>query len=133
MADSSSPSLTPSAMGRVSGWLTHWGISPLAFDDTLSLINPLLTVNRLNARVVEKRTETPGASTLVLQAGNESRAMVDGRLVRVGDPVAEGMLVKSISIESVVFAANGEDLVVAVPLERLRVLGAFPSPRAKGN
>ena len=71
--------------------------------------------------------------SLVLQAGNEGRAMVDGRLVRVGDPVAEGMVVKSISMESVVFAAGGEDLVVAVPLERLRVLGAFPSPRAKGN
>ncbi len=71
--------------------------------------------------------------SLVLQTGNEGRAMVDGRLVRVGDPVAEGMVVKSISMESVVFAAGGEDLVVAVPLERLRVLGAFPSPRAKGN
>jgi non-ribosomal peptide synthetase component F len=75
---------------------------------------------------------TPRVS-LVLQTGNEGRAMVDGRLVRVGDPVAEGMVVKSISMESVVFAAHGEELVVAVPLERLRVLGAFPSPRAKGN
>ena len=32
-----------------------------------------------------------------------------------------------------IMGAGGEDLVVAVPLERLRVLGAFPSPRAKGN
>lgn len=83
MADSSSPSSTPTAMGRVSGWLTHWGISPLAFDDTLSLINPLLTVNRLNARVVEKRAETPGASTLVLQAGNAFRGLKPGQFVLV--------------------------------------------------
>jgi hypothetical protein len=75
---------------------------------------------------------TPRVS-LVLQAGSEGRAMVDGRLVRVGDPVAEGMVVKSISMESVVFASRGEELVVAVPLERLRVLGAFPASRAKGN
>lgn len=71
--------------------------------------------------------------SLVLQTGSEGRAMVDGRLVRVGDPVAEGMVVKSISMESVVFASRGEELVVAVPLERLRVLGAFPASRAKGN
>lgn len=83
MADSSSPSSTPTAMGRVSGWLTHWGISPLAFDDTLSLINPLLTVTRLNARVVEKRAETPGASTLVLQAGHAFRGLQPGQFVLI--------------------------------------------------
>lgn len=70
---------------------------------------------------------------LVLQAGSEGRAMVDGRLVRVGDPVAEGMVVKSIAMDSVVFASQGEELVVAVPLERLRVLGAFPASRMKAN
>lgn len=83
MADSSSPSSMPTAMGRVSGWLTHWGISPLAFDDTLSLINPLLTVNRLHAKVVEKRTETPGASTLVLQAGAAFRGLKPGQFVLI--------------------------------------------------
>jgi ferredoxin-NADP reductase len=70
-------------MGRVSGWLTHWGISPLAFDDTLSLINPLLTVTRLNAKVVGKRTETPGASTLVLQAGPAFRGLKPGQFVLI--------------------------------------------------
>lgn len=81
MADSSSPSLTPSAMGRVSGWLTHWGISPLAFDDTLSLINPLLTVTRLHARVIAKQSETPGATTLVLQAGSAFRGLQPGQFI----------------------------------------------------
>ena len=81
MADSSSSSLTPSAMRRVSGWLTHWGISPLAFDDTLSLISPLLTVTRLHARVVAKQSETPGATTLVLQAGSAFRGLRPGQFI----------------------------------------------------
>ncbi|RZI80155.1 MAG: ferredoxin reductase [Rubrivivax sp.] len=81
MADSSSPSLAPTALARASGWLTHWGISPLAFDDTLSLINPLLTVTRLHARVVAKQAETPGASTLVLQAGSAFRGLKPGQFI----------------------------------------------------
>jgi ferredoxin-NADP reductase len=81
MADTSSPSLTPTALARASGWLTHWGISPLAFDDTLSLISPLLTVNRLHARVIAKKVETPGASTLVLQAGSAFRGLKPGQFI----------------------------------------------------
>ena len=83
MADSSSPSPMPTAMSRVSGWLTHWGISPLAFDDTLSLINPLLTVTRLNARVIAKQSETPGACTLVLQAGQAFRGLKPGQFILI--------------------------------------------------
>jgi len=81
MADSSSPTLTPTALARASGWLTHWGISPLAFDDTLSLISPLLTVTRLHARVIAKQSETPGASTLVLQAGSAFRGLKPGQFI----------------------------------------------------
>ncbi len=81
MAAPSSPSLTPTALARASGWLTHWGISPLAFDDTLSLINPLLTVTRLHARVIAKQSETPGASTLVLQAGSAFRGLQPGQFI----------------------------------------------------
>ncbi len=81
MADLSSPSLTSSALGRVSGWLTHWGIGPLAFDDTLSLISPLLTVTRLHARVVAKHAETPGASTLVMQAGSAFGGLQAGQFI----------------------------------------------------
>ncbi|MDI1259777.1 ferredoxin reductase [Aquabacterium sp.] len=81
MVDHSSSSLTPSAMGRVSGWLTHWGISPLAFDDTLSLISPLLTVTRLHARVIAKQSETPGATTLVMQAGSAFRGLQPGQFI----------------------------------------------------
>lgn len=84
MADSPSTALTPKAVSRVSGWLTHLGVSPLAFDDTLSLISPLLTVHRLHARVVSKQSETPGASTLVLQAGAAFGGLKPGQYVMIG-------------------------------------------------
>jgi hypothetical protein len=70
--------------------------------------------------------------SVVLRDGSEGKAVVDGYLVGVGDQVAGGLVVKSIRIESVTFSAQGEEIDVAVPLERLRVLGAFPS-RSKGN
>lgn len=70
---------------------------------------------------------------VVLQAGSEGRAMVDGRLVRVGDAVADGLVVKSIAMETVTFDARGTDMRVPVPLERLRVLGAFPDAGGKGR
>ncbi|MDO9253107.1 hypothetical protein [Hydrogenophaga sp.] len=70
--------------------------------------------------------------SVVLRDGSEGKAVVDGYLVGVGDQVAGGLVVKSIRIESVTFSARGEEIDVAVPLERLRVLGAFPS-RSKGN
>lgn len=70
--------------------------------------------------------------SVVLRAGSEGKAVVDGYLVGVGDQVAGGLVVKSIRMETVTFSAEGEDMEVAVPLERLRVLGAFPS-RGKGD
>ncbi len=70
--------------------------------------------------------------SVVLRAGSEGKAVVDGYLVGVGDQVAGGLVVKSIRMETVTFSAHGEDMEVAVPLERLRVLGAFPS-RGKGH
>mgnify|MGYP006921771297 CR=1 FL=1 len=42
------PSLPlPAAARRLSGWLSHLGVSPMAFDDTVGLIDPLLRVHRL--------------------------------------------------------------------------------------
>lgn len=70
--------------------------------------------------------------SVVLRDGSEGKAVVDGYLVGVGDQVAGGLVVKSIRIETVTFSARGEEIDVAVPLERLRVLGAFPS-RGKGH
>ena len=84
MADLPTTARGPQAVSRVSSWLTHFGISPLAFDDTLSLISPLLTVHRLHARVVSKHLETPGASTLVLQAGAAFQGLKPGQYVMIG-------------------------------------------------
>jgi ferredoxin-NADP reductase len=84
MAESSTAPLPVVAATRLSNWLTHLGISPLAFDDTLSLINPLLTVHRLNARIVERRVETGTAVTLVLQAGPAFRGLRPGQFVMIG-------------------------------------------------
>lgn len=84
MAESSTVPLPTAAAVRLSGWLTHLGVSPLAFDDTLSLINPLLTVHRLNARIVGRQVETGTATTLVLQAGPAFKGLQPGQFVIVG-------------------------------------------------
>lgn len=72
-----------SATQRVSSWLTHLGVSEHAFDDTISLINPLLTVHRLHAQVIAKIQETPSACTLVLQAGPAFTGLEPGQYVMV--------------------------------------------------
>lgn len=84
MAESSTVPLPTAAAARLSGWLSHLGISPLAFDDTLSLINPLLTVHRLNARIVARQVETGTATTLVLQAGPAFKGFQPGQFVMIG-------------------------------------------------
>jgi stearoyl-CoA 9-desaturase NADPH oxidoreductase len=84
MPPSSSPSLAVSATQRVASLLTHLGVSENAFDDTISLINPLLTVNRVNAKVVGKRSETPSACTVVLEPGATFAGIQPGQYVMVG-------------------------------------------------
>lgn len=69
--------------------------------------------------------------SLVLQSGGVYRAVVDGFLVRVGDTVSDGSVVRSIAMEAVTFSSRGQERVVPVPLERLRVLGAYPVALAK--
>jgi ferredoxin-NADP reductase len=82
MADTSA---SPAAAAtRLSGWLTHLGVSPAAFDDTIGLINPLLTVHRLHAKVIERVQETPSALTLVLQAGPAFRGVQPGQFLMIG-------------------------------------------------
>lgn len=66
--------------------------------------------------------------SVVLAGGAEGKAVVNGHLVRVGDAVGEGLVVKSIQVEMVTFASGSEELQVRMPLERLRVLGAFSKP-----
>ena len=70
--------------------------------------------------------------TVVLESGAGGKAVVDGQLVRVGDAVADGMVVSSINVDSVMFSAGKEVVEVRMPLDRLRVLGAFPGS-SKGN
>ena len=70
--------------------------------------------------------------TVVVESGASGKAVINGQLSRVGDAVGEGMVVSSINVDSVTFSSGKEMLEVRMPLDRLRVLGAFPgSP--KGN
>ncbi len=84
MPESNSTPMGVAATRRVASLLTHMGVSTYAFDDTLSLINPLLTVHRLHAKVVSKVQETPSASTLVLQAGAAFEGFEPGQFVMIG-------------------------------------------------
>ncbi len=84
MAESSTVPLPAAAATRLSGWLTHLGISTLAFDDTLSLINPLLTVHRLHARIVNRQVETGTATSFELQAGPAFKGLKPGQFVMIG-------------------------------------------------
>ncbi len=90
MSPSTSPPLAVAATQRVAAWLTHLGVSEQAFDDTLGLISPLLTVKRLHARVIAKRSETPSACTLVLQTGPAFEGLHPGQYVMFG-VITEGV------------------------------------------
>jgi ferredoxin-NADP reductase len=84
MPDSTSTPVAVAATRRVANWLTHMGVSHHAFDDTLGLINPLLTVHRLHAKVVSKVQETPSACSVVLQAGAAFEGVKPGQFVMIG-------------------------------------------------
>ncbi len=83
---SASPSLPLPAVAarRLSGLLTHLGVSRDAFDDTVGLLSPLLRVHSLQARVVERRAETPSATSLYLQTGSAFPALQPGQYVIIG-------------------------------------------------
>jgi stearoyl-CoA 9-desaturase NADPH oxidoreductase len=84
MPDSTSTPVAVAATRRVADWLTHMGVSRYAFDDTLGLISPLLTVHRLHAKVVSKVQETPSACTVILQAGAAFAGVKPGQFVMIG-------------------------------------------------
>lgn len=69
--------------------------------------------------------------SVVLAGGSAGKAVVNGHLVRVGDAVGEGLVVRSIELDKVTFAAGTQELQVHLPLQRLRVLGAFPQAQAR--
>lgn len=112
------------------------GIRPIeTFDSLFALPPDSKPVNAGPVRVAHLRpalSAIPLPKVSVVLEGTERKAVVNGALVKVGDPVGDGLTVSAIQVGSVTFAYGKEELQVAVPLERLRVLGAFPS-RAKGN
>lgn len=83
---SASPALPLPAVAfrRLSGLLTHLGVSRDAFDDTVGLLSPLLRVHSLQARLVERRAETPSATSLYLQTGSAFPALQPGQYVIIG-------------------------------------------------
>jgi ferredoxin-NADP reductase len=84
MPPSPSTPLSVKAAERAASLLTYLGVSKHALDDTLSLIDPLLTVTQLHAKVVSKRPETPAACTLVLQPGPAFKGITAGQYVMLG-------------------------------------------------
>ncbi|GAA6142585.1 hypothetical protein [Hydrogenophaga sp. 5NK40-0174] len=68
--------------------------------------------------------------SVVVADGDSASAMVDGRMRKVGDTVRRGLRIKAIALDTVTFTNGREDMLVSVPLERLRVMGAYPA--AKG-
>mgnify|MGYP000004508650 FL=1 len=83
---SASPALPlpAAAVRRLSGLLTHLGVSRDAFDDTVGLLSPLLRVHSLQARLVERRAETSSATSLYLQTGAAFPALRPGQYVIIG-------------------------------------------------
>ena len=71
-----------------------------------------VVVREARAPVVE---QPPPRVTVVIQAGTEGRAVVDGNLVRVGDAVGAGLTVESIQTDAVTFVrGKGARVRVAV-------------------
>ncbi len=84
MNEPSPTSRSAAATKRIASLLSHLGVSAAAFDDTVGLINPLLRVHQLQAKVVDKIAETPTASTVVLRVGGAFPALKAGQFVMVG-------------------------------------------------
>lgn len=125
-------------MGLMAAGSATPGIRPLDSYDGLFVLPPqtqmagLAPQPRAAGHVRQPLSSVPLPKVSVVVEGAERKAVVDGHLVRVGDAVGDGLVVRAIQVGAVTFAYGKEELVVAVPLERLRVLGAFPS-KAKAN
>ena len=126
-------------MGLMAAGSAAQGIRPLENYDSLFVLPPQ-TPTQMAALAPQPRaghvrqplSSVPLPKVSVVVEGAERKAVVDGHLVRVGDAVGDGLVVRAIQVGAVTFGYGKEELVVAVPLERLRVLGAFPA-KAKAN
>lgn len=125
-------------MGLMAAGSVAPGIRPLDSYDSLFVLPQqtqmaaLAPQPRAAGSVRQPLSAVPLPKVSVVVEGAERKAIVDGHLVRVGDAVGDGLVVRAIQVGAVTFGYGKEELVVAVPLERLRVLGAFPS-KAKAN
>lgn len=113
-----------SDLGKVSQYTSIFALSAapiVEIGSSSRLVRPKLVNKDIVSAIA-----LPNVS-VVLQGGSEARAVINGSLVRVGDVIADGLTVKSIMTDAVTFSSPKEDMVIRIPLERLRVLGAFPS------
>lgn len=124
-------------MGLLASGSAAPGIRPLDNYDSLFVLPAQTQMAALAPQpragnVRQPLSAVPLPKVSVVVEGAERKAIVDGHLVRVGDAVGDGLVVRAIQVGAVTFGYGKEELVVAVPLERLRVLGAFPA-KAKAN
>lgn len=124
-------------MGLMAAGSAAPGIRPLESYNSLFVLpqhTPMaaLAPQPRAGHVRQPLSSVPLPKVSVVVEGPERKAVVDGHLVRVGDAVGDGLVVRAIQVGAVTFGYGKEELVVAVPLERLRVLGAFPA-KAKAN
>ncbi len=119
LQDSSSGSRRSAALPSVAGvrgrlWkvaaaMTH----PLEPGDYLDMVRPLRSGAPLRARVVEVRTETADAVTVVLRPGRDWRPHRPGQYVRVGLDVQGVRLWRSYSLTSPALASDGLLMITA--------------------
>jgi hypothetical protein len=135
------PSTRFFASPAASGATDHAGApaeSMSAFDGDIFALSPQRTETPDSPRSRTGTIQMPPRPlplprvTVVMESGASGKAVVNGQLVRVGDAVGDGMVVSSINVDAVTFASGKEVLEVRMPLDRLRVLGAFPGS-SKGN
>lgn len=114
----------PSLLSQRIQW-PHDGIFALSVPAASLATAPQIRVSQ-SGLAPAMQIPLPNVS-VVLSGGAEGKAIVNGHLVRVGDAVGNGLVVTSIRVDVVTFALDSEELHVPIPLERLRVLGAFPN------
>lgn len=76
--------LVPTVAGRITGALMSPLVSPLAPDDYLGLIDPLLSARHPAGRVVTVRPECAGAATLEIRPGRGWAGHRAGQYLPVG-------------------------------------------------
>jgi ferredoxin-NADP reductase len=81
---------------------------PAALDDLLSVVDPLWSLSRVRARVVDRKREAPGVTTLVLETNRRWPGHVSGQHVTVEVEVDGRRLRRPFSLSS---APRGDGLV----------------------